>query len=117
MVRKKHFKANETITKESIKVGDPYLVYEQGIYDERVFIGTVLDIKGANLKLECKWIAISEGYDFGFPQNFRIYKNDRRWVIEGKIYKGKLTETAKSGYKNYYKLMRMHELEQFDLKI
>lgn len=112
----KTIKATETITKETIKVGQHYFAYERGIYDERIYKVTVKEVKGASVKLECKWFAYSGGYDFGMERHFRLEKNDRVWEFEGKLYKGKLTE--KGEYINtVYKLINMGEFVESGIEI
>lgn len=102
------FKASEDITKDSIKVGDSFMAYVSGIYDERIFKVSVTRAEGATVDLLCKWFAISEGYDFGLPQHFRLENNDRVWSFSGKLYKGKVTR--KGEYSNtVYKLIRHPE--------
>ena len=102
----KTIKEDDTITKQTIKVGDLYIAYERRIYDERIYKVKVTEVNGVNVKLECKWVAYSGGYDFGMSRHFRVEKNDRVWTFEGKIYKGKVTK--KGEYSNtVYKLMRM----------
>lgn len=99
------FKANENITKETVKVGDSYVAYENKIYDERIYFVNVIKVNGANVELECKWFAYSGGYDFGAKQNFRLEKNDRKWNFSGKLFKGNVTK--KGEYVNtVYKLMK-----------
>ena len=102
------FKASEDITKDSIKVGDSFMAYVAGIYDERIFKVSVTRVEGATVDLQCRWFAISEGYDFGLPQHFRLEKSDKVWTFSGKLYKGKVTR--KGEYSNtVYKLIRHPE--------
>ena len=117
MGKKIVFRASEDITKESIKVGDTYMAYVAGIYDESIYVVTVTKVEGATVDLQCKWFAISQGYEFGFPQHFRLKKNDRVWTFSGKIYKGKVTK--KGEYCNtVYKVINHPEFcEKYSDKI
>jgi len=102
------FKASEDITKESVKVGDSFMAHESRIYSEGIYKVVVTRVEGATVELECKWFALSEGYDFGWPQHFRLKKNDKVWKFTGKLYKGKVTQ--KGEYINkVYKLIRHQE--------
>lgn len=107
-MKKLTFKANENITKETIKVGDSYIAYNKQIYDERIYRVTVTEVNGANVELECKWFAYSGGYDFGFAQNFRLENDDHKWNFSGKLYKGNVTK--KGEYINtVYKLIKLDD--------
>lgn len=85
------FKESQEITKETVKVGDSFILYRRSCYSEMLYKVKVLDKKGANVKLECSWFANSDGYDFGFPQRFVLKKTPDKWLLEGRVYKGKLT--------------------------
>ena len=105
MGKKIVFKASEDITKETIEVGDSFMAYESAIYHESIYQVSVTRVEGATVELACKWFAISDGYDLGMPQHFRLEKNDRVWSFTGKLYKGKVTR--KGQYVNtVYKLIR-----------
>lgn len=102
------FKASEDITKDTIKVGDSFMAYVAGIYDESIYQVSVTLVEGATVELACKWFALSEGYDFGLPQHFKLRKDDKVWTFSGKLYKGKVTK--KGQYSNtVYKLIRHKE--------
>ena len=83
------FKESKEITKESVKVGDSFMLYRRGCYSEMLYKVKVLEIKGAHIKLECAWFAISDGYDFGLPQKFVLKRTPNKWLLEGRVYKGK----------------------------
>ena len=84
------FKESLEITKETVKVGDSFILYRHSSYSEMLYKVKVLEKNRAHVKLECTWYAISDGYDFGCPQRFVLKKNNDKWLIEGRIYKGKL---------------------------
>lgn len=108
MPKKIRFKETEDITKENIKVGESFMAYVKSIYSESIYKVKVIKVVGATVELECKWFALSQGYDFGWPQHFRLEKNDRVWHFTGKLYKGKVTQ--KREYSNtVYKLIRHPE--------
>ena len=84
------FKENKEITKETVNVGDSFILYRRSCYSEMLYKVKVLEKKGAHVKLECAWFADSDGYDFGLLQKFVLKKTPDKWLLEGRIYKGKL---------------------------
>ena len=113
-MKKIKFIESKDINKNNVNIGDSFMAYNKGIYDERLYIVKVVEIKGADIKLECKWLAISDGYDLGFKQNFRPYKNDRVWNFEGKLVNGKVIQ-KREYTNNVYKLLRFSELSKYDI--
>ena len=108
MSKKIIFKASEDITKDTINVGDSFMAYVAGIYHESIFQVSVTKVAGATVELECKWLALSDGYDLGRPQHFRLRKDDKVWSFTGKLHKGKVTQ--KGEYINtVYKLIKHTE--------
>ena len=108
MGKKIVFKTSEDITKDTIKVGDTFMAYVSGIYDESIYQVSVKKVEGATVELECKWFALSQGYDLGWPQHFRLKKDDKVWTFSGKLYKGKVTK--KGQYSNtIYRLIKHPE--------
>ena len=108
MGKKIVFKASEDITKETIKVGDSFMAYVASVYHESLFKVSVTRVEGATVDLQCKWFAISEGYDLGQPQHFRLEKGDKVWTFSGKLYKGKVTKKGEYS-STVYKLIRHPE--------
>ena len=108
MGKKIVFKASEGVTKNTIKVGDSFMAYVASFYHESIFKVSVTRVEGATVDLQCKWFAISEGYDLGQPQHFRLEKSDKVWTFSGKLYKGKVTRKGEYS-STVYKLIRHPE--------
>jgi len=107
------FKKDENITKETIKVDDSFAAYHKSIYFQGVYKMTVLEVKGANVKMKSKLMFVEDGGEFfKLKGHYRKVINSKEVVVEGKIYKGRFTIHYE--YSNdIYHLIPFHMLHQY----